>query len=285
MSIETTDITSSQNKLGKFSEIRQKVFDRLRRAPDADHTALHPKVYAAPEREVDVVNSREYPRSLSPQEAAYEFTSADWTAWLTNNVEAVKQESKEVRENAGALMHELVLGVNDMYEEHIARGNKFPQKPNIVFSLVGNSAASGEGGTRIGISERYLLATAKEPIDTPRTRFGSFSDRETPAFSGTPGQDIRSCGVHETDHAQYQQTHPDLEREVAQVPGGGFTTARYDADPLELRALREQLLHAQKSGYPQETIEVFQNRISAAEQYHMSQVRNAIADTEVKPEA
>ena len=274
--IEAAEAKAPQSKPGRFLEIRQRIVDRFKRPPDVDPSSLHPAVLEAPEREVDIINGQEYLRSLSPKDAAYEFTAQDWTEWLVRHVEDVKKESKEVRKNAGALMCEFTGGINDMYESHLSRGNKFPIRPkvSIDFSSLGYRARSSESG--IGIEKKHLLDMARQPIDTARAVHSPYTDKQTVSFYGTPLQEMRSTGTHEADHQQQNQTNPDELTYFEQIAPDQMFQSRYDAKPNELRALREQLIHAQRHNYPQATIEVFQNRIAAAEEWQLNDTRHSI---------
>ncbi len=260
---------------GKLAELRQLVVDRFRRRPETPTTSsLHPAVIEAPEKEMlygDVA------KEISPkQNAGYEFSPRDWTEWLRRNIDVVQKAPQKVRANAGALMYGFVYGVNYMYEEHLRRGNEFPEKPHIGIALFQDTAGAGDG--RVWVSRNYLLGFARKPLDIPESIQSTYADTQTVSFYGTPMQRLRLTGVHEADHAQYQQTHPDEDVTFEQTVPDQTSQARYDAKPIELRALQEEMLYAEKSGFPQETISVLRRRIAAAKQFQLNLARHFVRE-------
>lgn len=181
--------TEQQPSPGRLTGIRQRILERLRPNKETTPSQLHPGVYEPPEREM--IGNHDTLRSLSAGDAAYEFSPQDWTEWMSRNIEDIRKEPREIKRNAGILIHELVIGVEEMYQEHLSRGNPFSTKPSISLGLYGNSASSGMDGTRIEVTKQYLLEKARKPLDTPVADLGTFSDTQTPAFYGTPRQDVR----------------------------------------------------------------------------------------------
>ncbi len=252
--------------------IRGKIADRFQRTPDIG--TFHPGVIEDPEKEIlygDVA------RELSPKgEGAYKFSPQDWAEWLRRHISSIQKMPKEVRTNAGTLMHEFVGGVNDMYEEHLRKGNEFPERPHIGVELFSDTAGAGDG--RIWIGKDYLLRFARKPLDTPETILSPYADKQTIASYGTPKQEVRSTGVHECSHAQYQQTHPEELATFEQIFPENMSQARYDAKPNELHAIREELAYVKQKAYPQQAIDALRKRIAAAENYQLNQTRQTIAN-------
>lgn len=228
--------------------------------------------------------------SYSPGESAYEFTASDWKAWIIN-AEALRKTNwkawsekeglslieetpypEDQLKRMGVLTKAFVDGVKDIYNLHKLKGT-LPEGlklPPIFFGNagVGNLACVTADGNRIILGNGQLGSLARS--DMNKVIEHNWSHGQI-----TPLQRVALAGVHEGDHIVYKATHPETKTAnyfvkpegpdvIIQSPPGDESQSAYDAKPIELPAVMQELDYAISHKYPPSVIEALQERIDLA---------------------
>lgn len=274
----------------RFSSLKSRVKDRL-----PFGRQVHPAVTDSPEEFFRTPNDP-LP-SHSPGSAGYEFTHRDWEIWIKNRQNLHDANWKTFATREGYSMSESSSYTEDEYKKMGVLTKAFADGVAHIFAVhtrdgslpvglalppifigdagQGNLASVTSDGERIHLSSSSLGSFADSDINKPV----KYEFSHGPV---TPIQRITLAGIHEGDHVVYFAQHPEskqpnytlkpgVSNEIISRPPGDESQSAYDARPIELPAVRQELVYAISHKYPNSVIEALRVRIEAAEKKQVTQ--------------